>query len=173
MFEKFLKNQDCIKVLSWLLNHPDGEYTAAIIGIESEIADMTTYMAVLSILEGVGLITINEVVEELSISLNKEASITQLLIHLKDEFNDNAFKSEQVSPALAYLSSNPLRKIVDGEIFSKISKDVNDLADKCRNYKDLDLSITDNMDIYNLCSKLEETGEYEEFISRLDESTKK
>lgn len=171
MFEKFLQTPDCMRVLSWLLNHPDSEYSVAIVGIECDMVDMTRYMAVISILEGIGLITTDDVSEEITIKLNKDESITQLLLHLKDEFNDNAFRSEHVSPSLAYLHSDQLKKVVDSEIFSSLNAE--DLIDLCKNYKDLDLSDPSNNDIYNLCSKLEETGEYEDFINRLEHGLQK
>ena len=43
----------------------------------------------------------------------------------------------------------------------------------CKNYKDLDTEDDVEKEIYNICSKLEETGEYDEFISRLESDIKK
>lgn len=171
MFEKFLLTSECMKVLSWLLNHPDDEYSAAIVGVECEMVNMTDFMAVLSILEGVGFATFNEMSEDLMIKLDKDSSITQLLIHLKDEFDDKAFRSEQVSPSLAYLHSSQLKRIVDSEILNDFG--ASEILDICKNYKDLDISDPQNKEIYNLCSKLEETGEYDEFIERLEKSLEK
>ena len=171
MFEKFLNTPDCMKILSWMLNHPDGEYSAAIVGIECEMTDMFRYMGIISVLEGTGFVKINELSEEVMMSLNKDESIVQLLMHLKDEFNDKAFHSEHVSSSLAYLHSESLRRIVDAEMLSNF--DADDIVDRCKNYKELDLSDKFNKDIYKLCEKLEETGEYEEFIEKLESGIEK
>lgn len=171
MFEKFLRTPDCMEVLAWLLNHPTGEYSAAIVGIECNMVDMAKFMAVLSILEGVNIIQTNEMSDEVTIKLKEDESIIQLLIHLKDEFNDSAFRSEQVSPSLAYLHSQKLRNIVDSQIFNELQPE--DLIDMCKNYKDLDMSDPKNIDVFNFCSKLEENGDYDEFIEKLEESIKK
>lgn len=170
MFGKFLRTPECMKILSWLLNHPDDEYSASIVGIECEMSDMNTFMAVLSTLEGAGFISFNSMSDELLMKLNKDESITQLLIHLKDEFNDKAFRSDQVSPSLAYLNSVNIREALDLEIFREIIGE--GFLDLCKNYKELDTSDPKNEEIFKLCSKLEETGEYEEFISRLEEAEK-
>lgn len=170
MFEKFMMTPGCLKVLLWLLNHPDDEYNAGIIGIECDIPDTNDFMAILSVLEGVGFIATDELSENLKIRLDKDKSISQLLIHLKDEFNDNAFRSEQVSPSLAYLHSAPLKRIIDTKFLGELGGE--EVLEKCKNYETLDISDPFNEDIYNLCLKLEESGEYEEFIERLEESLK-
>ena len=159
MFGKFITNEDCMKVLEWLCNHPDREYSAAIIGVESGISDIGRFMAVLSILDGMGN-------EELILRVDKEASISKLLFHLKDEFNDIAFRSETVSPALAYLTSEEARNIVDSELMNSLEPD--DILDICKNYKDLDLSDPKNKELYDLCSQLDEDGELDEFIAHLE-----
>lgn len=172
MFGKFLKTPECMTVLAWLLNHPDDKYSAAIIAIECDMVDMSTFMAVLTVLEGASLICFDEYEQdELLIGLNHESSSGQLLIHLKDEFNDCAFNSEQVSPSLAYLHSPQLKMTVDAQILSKF--DATEVIDMFKNYKDLDTSNDVEKEIYNICSKLEETGEYEEFISRIENDIKK
>ena len=169
MFGKFLKTPECMSVLSWLLSHPDNKYSAAIIAIECDMVDMSTFMAVLTILEGVDLIEFDEFSkEELMIGLKSDSSSTQLLTHLKEEFNDCAFNSEQVSPSLAYLHSPQLKKTVDSQVLERFEAD--ELINKCKNYKDLDLENEEEKEIYDICSKLEETGEYEEFISKLEGS---
>ena len=159
MFGKFITNEDCMKVLEWLCNHPDREYSAAIIGVESGISDIGRFMAVLSILDGMGN-------EELILRVDKEASISKLLFHFKDEFNDIAFRSETVSPALAYLTSEEARNIVDSELMNSLEPD--DILDICKNYKDLDLSDPKNKELYDLCSQLDEDGELDEFIAHLE-----
>ena len=166
MFEKFIKNPECMKVVAWLLNHPDGDYAAAILGVECEISDMTSFMAIISILEGVHIIKINEFSEDLSISLDKDQSITQLLLHLKEEFNDQAFRSDQVSPALSYLTSDAVRNLVDGQIFEEISSEK--IVDLFKNYEELDLDDSLNKEVYKICMKLQEENEYDEFIQKLE-----
>ena len=166
MFEKFITNPDCMKVVAWLLNHSEGEYAAAILGVECEIADMTTFMAIISILEGVHIIKINDFSEDLTISLDKEQSITQLLMHFREDFNDQAFRSDQVSPALSYLTSDAVRKIVDGQIFEEIGSEK--VIDLFKNYEELDLDDSLNREVYNICTKLKENDEYEDFIEKLE-----
>lgn len=167
MFGKFLKTKECMEVLSWLLSHPDDKYSAAIIAIECNMVDMSTFMAVLSILEGVGFIEFDEFTEEeLLVGLKKDSSASELLVHLKDEFNDRAFQSEQVAPSLAYLHSSQLKRVIDSQMFEKLEAD--DIIDMCKNYKDLERKNDVEKEIYNICSKLDETGEYEDFLSRLE-----
>ena len=165
MFEKFITNQDCMKVVAWLLNHSEGSYPAAILGVECEIDNMTDFMAVISVLEGVNIIEIDEFSEELSIKLNKEESITKLLIHFKDDFNDQAFHSEQVSPALSYLTSNVVKKLVDDTIFEQL--DVENVIDLFKNYEELDLQEPLNQEVYRICTQLKEENKYDEFIENL------
>ena len=172
MFGKFLQTPDCMKVLAWLLNHPDDKYSAAIIAIECNMVDMSSFMAVLSILEGVQYVEFDEFSsDDLMIGLKKDSSGIDLLLHLKEEFNDCAFNSEQVSPSLAYLHSSQLKQSIDAQIFKNFES--NEVIDKFKNYKDLDLDNSVEKEIYDICCKLEETGEYEEFISRLEDDMKK
>ena len=105
------------------------------------------------------------------IGLKKDSSGIDLLLHLKEEFNDCAFNSEQVSPSLAYLHSSQLKQSIDAQIFKNFES--NEVIDKFKNYKDLDLDNNVEKEIYDICCKLEETGEYEEFISRLEDDMKK
>lgn len=171
MFGKFLQNDGCMKVLSWMLSHKDGEYTAAIVGIECGIGNIGNYMAILSILEEVGFITIRDFNEELLIAFNKESSSSQLLSHLEEEFNDIAFNSEQISPALAYLTSDDIKKKVDNEVAGEsITKEFIDL---CKNYKDLDKDNPLYTEIYYFCSNLEENGEFDSFIEKLESEFQK
>ena len=173
MFGKFITNEDCMKVLEWLCNHPDREYSAAIIGVESGISDIGRFMAVLSILDGVGFIEVLDGMgdEELILRVDKEASISKLLFHLKDEFNDIAFRSETVSPALAYLTSDDIKKKVDNEVAGEsITKEFIDL---CKNYKDLDKDNPLYTEIYYFCSNLEENGEFDSFIEKLESEFQK
>lgn len=168
MFGKFLKTPECMEVLSWLLNHQDDKYSAAIIAIECNMVDMSTFMAVITILEGVGYIEFDEFSsDELMIGLKKDSSAVELLLHLQDDFNDLAFNSEQVSPSLAYLHSSPLKETIDAQVIKNMESDI-DIVEMCKNYKDLDQNNEVERELYNICSKLEETGEYEEFIRRLE-----
>ena len=169
MFGKFLQTPECMRVLAWLLNHPDDTYSAAIIAIECNMVDMSSFMAVLSILEGVKLIKLDEFsADELMIALDKDSSSGQLLLHLQQEFNDCAFSSEQVSPSLAYLNSAQLKQTIDSQVLKNL--EAGEVVNLCKNYKELDRDTELEKEIYNLCSKLDETGEYEEFIRRLEES---
>lgn len=172
MFGKFLQTPECMSVLSWLLEHPDDMYSAAIIAIECNMVDMSTFMAVLTTLEGGDFVYFDEFSEDdLMIGLKKDSSSVQLLTHLRDEFNDFAFKSEQVSPSLAYLHSPQLKKTIDAQILKKF--DEREVVEMCKNYKDLDQSKDVEKEIYDICSKLEESGEYEEFIEKIDNENKK
>ena len=166
MFGKFLKTPECMDVLVWLLNHPDDKYSASIIAIECDMVDISSFMAVLSILEGVNLVEIDDFSDELLLGLKKDSSSTELLLHLKEEFDSCAFSSEQVSPSLAYLHSTQLKGTIDSQILDKFNSD--DIVDMCKNYKDLDGESDLEREIYNICSKLEETGEYEDFIDKLE-----
>lgn len=167
MFGKFITNNDCMRVVAWLLSHPDGEYPAAILGVECGIEDMTSFMAVISVLEGVHIINIDEYSEVLKISLAQDESIVQLLTHFKDEFNDQAFRSDQVSPALGYLTSKVVRKLVDTHLFEEL--EVEKLTDLFENYEELDLDDPLNEEVYKICTKLIEEDKYEEFINNLHE----
>ena len=169
MFGKFLKNKECMSVLTWLLNHPDGEYSGAIVAIECEMPNVNTFMAVLTILEAAKFISVNEFDEELNIKLNKDESITQLLSHLKDDFNDIAFHSDQISPALAYLTSSGIQSIINSKMLGNINLEEEEILKMFKDYKNLDLDDDVQKEIYDICCKLEETGEYEEFIKNLEE----
>ena len=80
MFGKFLQSPDCMKVLSWLLDHSDDKYSAAIIAIECNMVDMSTFMAVLTVLEGGKFVSFDEYSseDELMIGLDKDSSSVQL-----------------------------------------------------------------------------------------------
>lgn len=172
MFGKFLQSPDCMNVLAWMLAHPDDKYSASIIAIECNMVDMSSFMAVLSILEGAEYIEFDDFSEnELMVGLKKSSSATELLLHLKDEFNDCAFNSQQVSPSLAYLHSPQLKKTIDSHILNRLEAD--EIIDMCKNYKDLSRENDMEKEIYDICSKLEETGEYDEFISRLESDIEK
>ena len=169
MFGKFINQPQCMRVLGWFLDHPNDEYTASIIGLECESPDVTTFIAVVSVLEGVSLINVNEDSEELLLSFNKDSSISQLLCHFKDEFNDIAFRTEAVSPALSYLNSTHFKSIIDAEVVSQMIKDNSvDLLEKCRNYKDLDRTNPVDEEIYKICKQLEADGAYEGFLEYLE-----
>ena len=170
MFGKFINQPLCMRVLNWFLEHPDDEYSASIIGMECESPDVTTFIAVVSILEGVHLVSINEGSEELLLSFNKDESIAQLLSHFKDEFNDLAFKTEAVSPALSYLYSEPFKNLIDSEVISQVIRDKNlDLLEKCENYETLDLDEPIDAEIYKICKQLDAENNYEGFLEFLRE----
>ena len=132
-------------------------------------------MAILTILEGVGFIKIvNSLGEDdgdLIIQMDTKSSISQLLLHLKDEFNDIAFREEAVSPALAYLTSVKARNIVDSELLKTVN--IDDILNVCENYKDLDLEDDNNQKLFDLCSKLDEDGELDSFVAHLKEMKEK
>lgn len=172
MFGKFLRTPECMEVLSWFINHDEGMYSAAIIAIECNMKDMSTFMGVLTVLEGTDFIFFDELnEEELKIGLNKNSSGVQLLLHLKDDFNDLAFRSEQVSPALAYLNSEKIKETIDSQLLEKF--DSEDVLKMCKNYKDLDVENELEKEIHDICLKLDEQGEYEEFIERMEAEMKK
>ena len=172
MFGKFLNQPLCMRVLNWFLEHPDDEYSASIIGMECEASDVTTFIAAVTILEGVHLVNINEGSEELMLSFNKDESISQLLCHFKDEFNDLAFKSEAVSPALSYLHSEPFKNLIDSEVVSQVIKDeALDLLEKCENYEDLDLDNPLDAEVHKICKQLKADGNYEGFLDFLRDSS--
>ena len=168
MFGKFIQQPLCMSVLNWFLEHPDGEYSASIIGLECDSPDVTTFIAVVSILEGVGLIKVNEGSEELLLSFNKDSSISELLCYFRNEFNDIAFRTESVSPALSYLNSDRFKNLIDTEVISQIiNKSTLDLYEKCSNYKDLDRDDPIDNEIYKICKQLEADGNYEDFLQYL------
>ncbi len=171
MFEKIITNEQCMKVLGWLLQHPIAEYRATIVSIECDIRDLTSFIAVVTILEGCKIVKVNQQEEELMIQLDEEENSVKLLQNLKEEINYNAYLSPQVSPALAYFSSEEIKSTIDTLAFEDMIKDLDTFDDKelyemCKNYKELDLSDDLNAVIYNLCKDLEESGEYEAFMNK-------
>lgn len=163
MFTKFLKSEECMTVLSWFINHPDGEYIASIVCTDCGEMSLGKFMAALTILDGVGFITVNELEEELMVSLNKDANITQLLIHLKDEFEDISFKEYSISSAFNYLYSSEFRRSIDKDIASQVV-DWNEIIDLCKNYEDLDLNDAFQKEIHDLCVELDKNNELDGFI---------
>ena len=171
MFEKIITNEYCMRVLGWLLQHPISEYRATIVSIECNIQDLTQFIAVITILEGCKIVKVNQQEEELMIQLDEEENSVKLLQNLKEEINNNAYLSPQVSPALAYFSSEEVKNTVDNLALEELIRDLDDfdneeLYNMCKNYKELDTSNELNSLIYNLCSDLEKSGEYEVFMNK-------
>lgn len=163
MFEKFLNSSECMEVLSWFISHPDGEYLASVVCMDCGNMLLGKFMSALSVLQGVELLSVNEFEEELTVSLNKESSTTKLLLHLKDEFNDLAFKEPTVSSALNYFYSDDFRRAVDNDVLSQ-TVDWEEVLDMCEHYEDIDTSNPFNKQIYDICTELEKSGELENFI---------
>ena len=165
MFSKFLQSQSCMKLLSWILEHPLGEYQAPIVHIECDSPSMGDFMAAITILQGVDIIRVNEVSEDLIISFNPDSSISQLLTHFKDEFNYLAFSNMNVSPALSYLYSPAFKNQIDAEVLGQTTEvDLPKLLEFCKNFEDEDIDNSLKQDIHDLCLEMKENGTYNDFI---------
>lgn len=164
MFDKFLQNECCMRILTWILNHPDNYYQGTIVHIECGSPSMGDFMAALTVLQGVDIITIDDTSEDLLIAFNPDSSISQLLTHFKDEFNDLAFRNMNVSPALSYLTSDFFKQEIDKEVMQSIDFDTEDILNMCKNYKTMEINNSTDQDIYNLCSEMEANGIFEDFI---------
>lgn len=169
MFSKFLKSECCMNVLSWVLEHPEGYYQAPIVHIECGSPSMGDFMAALTVLQGVDIIKIDDSSEDLNISFNPDSSISQLLTHFKDEFNDLAFTSMNVSPALSYFYSDSLKTEIDNEVMGTVDVNTEAMLEACKNYKDMEIKDQLDQDIYDLCVEMEENGIYEDFIKFIEE----
>ena len=60
MFEKFMKNENCVKILMWILNHSPSDYEAAIISYDSEVFSPEEFITVTIILNELGIVTVDE-----------------------------------------------------------------------------------------------------------------
>ena len=164
MFGKFLQSECCMKVLSWLLDHDNRYYDASIVHIECGSFPMGDFMAVLTILQGVDIIYIDDTSEDLTLKLNLDSSISQLLTHLRDEFNDLAFSSMNVSPALSYLYSQNFKNQIDGEVLAASSFELEEILDICKNYEDMEITNDMEQEIYDMCVEMKANGIYDDFI---------
>ena len=49
MFDKFMNDNNCMKILLWLINHSTGDYDAAIIAYDCQIMDITLFIYLMSL----------------------------------------------------------------------------------------------------------------------------
>lgn len=165
MFGKFLQSKSCMRLLSWVLDHQEGDYPASIVHLECGNPAMGDFMASITILQGVDIIRIDEMSEDLIISFNPDSSSSQLISHFKDEFNDLAFRNMNVSPALSYLSSPSFKNQIDLEVLGDTQNiDLSQLLDFCKDFESREITNEFEQDVYNLCSEMKDTGVYDDFI---------
>ncbi len=174
MFEKIITNDRIMNVVEWFLSHPDGEYNAMTVGMNTGILSPSEFVLYLVLLDECDIINVNKDLDEktLRVSLNRYSLITQSLIELRNLLEDELSTNEL---ALSALYRIDMMKAIDDVDVSDLSdmlseEEKESLIETVKNYQDLD----DDDDIANhyiksRISNLADEGKLEEFIEFIQE----
>lgn len=168
MFEKIITNDKIMNVVEWFLSHPDGEYNAMTVGMNTGITSPSEFVLYLVLLDECDIINVNKDLDEevLRVSLNRYSLITQSLIELRNLLEDELSTNELALTALYRID---MMNMIDDIDESDLSDMLNDeekesLIETVKNYQDLDDDDITNHYIKSRISKLADEGRLEEFI---------
>ena len=168
MFEKIITNEKLMNVVEWLLSHPDGEYNAMTIGMNTGVTSPSEFVLYLVLLDECDIINVNKDMEEeiLRVSLNRYGIITQTLIDLRNLLEDELSTNELALGALYRLDMMKTINDVDTSDLSKIldEEEKESILETVKNYQDLDDDNFGDSYIKTRLRELEEEGRLEEFI---------
>ncbi len=173
MFEKIITNDRIMNVVEWFLSHPDGEYNAMTVGMNTGILSPSEFVLYLVLLDECDIINVNKDLDEktLRVSLNRYSLITQSLIELRNLLEDELSTNEL---ALSALYRIDMMKAIDDVDVSDLSdmlseEEKESLIETVKNYQDLDDDDIANHYIKSRISNLADEGKLEEFIEFIQE----
>lgn len=164
MFEKFINNEICRKILFWLMNHNTGDYEAAIIAFDCQIYNIPLFTTYIYIFDELGIVSIDESSETLRIIFNEDSLIVQSFKTLRDSFDSEAYRNSNVCAAFVSIDSGTFD--VPGSKLASYFEDLSEEEKKdfytlITNYKDFEISDDPERSVVqkSLISQLEELDE--------------
>ena len=103
MFERFIKNENCMKILFWLINHSVADYEASLIAFDCGIHEVGVFMTTAVILQELKIIVIDDSADTLRIMLNEDCEFVKKFVEMKELFDEEAYSSSEVSAAFVAL----------------------------------------------------------------------
>ena len=168
MFEKIITNEKIMNVVEWFLSHPDGEYNAMTVGMNTGILSPSEFVLYLVLLDECDIINVNKDLDEeiLRVSLNRYSLITQSLIELRNLLEDELSTNELALSALYRIDMmNMINDIDESELSNMLNDEEKEsLIQTVKNYQELDEDDITNHYIKSRISKLADDGKLEEFI---------
>lgn len=168
MFEKIITNENIMNVVEWFLSHPDGEYNAMTVGMNTGIISPSEFVLYLVLLDECDIINVNKDLDEkiLRVSLNRYSLITQSLIELRNLLEDELSTNELALGALYRIDMMEAINDIDVSDLSDMlnSEEKESLIETVKNYQDLDDDDITNHYIKSRISELADEGRLEEFI---------
>lgn len=168
MFEKIITNENIMNVVEWFLSHPDGEYNAMTVGMNTGIISPSEFVLYLVLLDECDIINVNKDLDEkiLRVSLNRYSLITQSLIELRNLLEDELSTNELALSALYRIDMMKAINDIDASDLSDMlnNEEKESLIETVKNYQDLDDDDITNHYIKSRISELADEGRLEEFI---------
>lgn len=168
MFEKIITNENIMNVVEWFLSHPDGEYNAMTVGMNTGIISPSEFVLYLVLLDECDIINVNKDLDEkiLRVSLNRYSLITQSLIELRNLLEDELSTNELALSALYRIDMMEAINDIDASDLSDMlnNEEKESLIETVKNYQDLDDDDITNHYIKSRISELADEGRLEEFI---------
>ena len=169
MFEKFFKDENCMKILCWILSHSPGDYDAAIISYDSGVVSPQDFITVIVILNELGIVIVDESQEEnLRIIINDDSPLYQKLKSLRDEFDEKIYASSDACAAILALDTFSMAK----DMFS--SENLREAADtmlsEVETYENLsdDEAIPDKFIRYKVLDDEGNLDEFKDFLKKFE-----
>ena len=165
-----MKNENCVKILMWILNHSPSDYEAAIISYDSEVFSPEEFITVTIILNELGIVTVDETQSDsLRILINDDSELYQKFMELKNMFDERVYKSSDA--CAAFCSLDKFNTDVSA-LFSKenLKETAGTMLSELEEYKALssDDEIPDEYLRYQVIDKDGQLEEFEEFLRRFE-----
>lgn len=167
MFTKLMENSLCMKVIAWLLNHSINDYEAALVAYDCGITEIDEFMAIVVILNETGMVAVEENSETLRIVVNDNSPIFKKFKELQTIFDEEAYRSSDVSAAFVGLSEMERAKSFKNN--SLVQEGANNLLHQVEVFKEDESQVDLPSEIVDQLKNLKELGqldEFEEFLQK-------
>ena len=169
MFEKFLKNENCVKVLCWILNHSPVDYDAAIISYDSGVISPQDFITVIVILNELGIVIVDESEKEaLRIIINNESEMYQRFKSLKEDFDTMIYKSSDACAAICSLD----RYSIEANLFNEenLREAATTMLSEVESYENLDGEeiVPEELIRYKIIDEEGKLDEFKDFLKRFE-----
>lgn len=163
MFGKVITDERCMKMLNWMLIHPDEEYTGTMLAIASDAENNIDFVHRLIVLSECGILNVDSSSGEyLNITLNNDSEIVQ---YFKEIRKDMEYKILSSHKAIQAIDLFDFEKDMQDMVYNSL--DVEYVINQVNNYENLSDEGMEG-EIKKEVQKLKDEGRYEEFLEFLE-----
>lgn len=172
MFQQFINNEICMKIMFWFLNHSTGDYDAAIIAYDCGIENIPMFTSIIYVMNELGILTVDESSETLRVIFNEDSLIVQSFKNLKECFENEAYRNSNVCGAFIAINSGQyeLQREHMKNLFETLTEEERlDFYNLITDYKNFELSedpekAAVERSLIKQLEELDERGELESYV---------